>query len=200
LAQDFNLKHICKMKSIFTISLIVLISIGLIILLKPFVEKYKDTKKYDFIIDTANGQISKDDFKGKVLAVYFGYTFCPDVCPTSLSSLAEALNKFDSKEVDNFVGLFISVDPTRDTLENLKYYTKYFHKNFIGATSSKENIDDIVKRYDSYYKIVPLENSAIKYSIAHTSYIYIFDKDGKFVERIDHLNPSEIKKILQKLL
>jgi len=198
--QDFSLKHICKMKNIFKISLIVLISIGLIILLKPFVEQYKDTKKYDFILDTANGQISKDDFKGKVLAVYFGYTFCPDACPTSLSSLAQALNKFDSKEVDNFVGLFISVDPSRDTLENLKEYTKYFHKNFIGATSSKENIDDIVKRYDSYYKIVPLEDSAIKYSIAHTSYIYIFNKDGKFVERIDHLNPSEIKKILQKLL
>jgi len=200
LVQDFSLKHICKMKNIFKISLIILISIALIVLLKPFVEQYKDTKKYDFVLDTANGQISKDDFKGKILIVYFGYTFCPDVCPTSLSSLAQALNKFDSKEVDNFVGLFISVDPSRDTLENLKEYTKYFHKNFIGATSSKENIDDIVKRYDSYYKIVPLEDSAIKYSIAHTSYIYIFDKDGKFVERIDHLNPSEIKKILQKLL
>jgi len=198
--QDFSLKHICNMRNIFKILLIVLISIGLIILLKPFVEKYKDTKKYDFVLDTANGKIYKDDFKGKVLAVYFGYTFCPDVCPTSLSSLAQALNKFDSKEVDNFVGLFISVDPSRDTLENLKEYTKYFHKNFIGATSSKENIDDIVKRYDSYYKIVPLEDSAIKYSIAHTSYIYIFNKDGKFVERIEHLNPSEIKKILQKLL
>jgi len=198
--QDFSLKHICKMKNIFKISLIVFISVALILLLKPFVKKYKDSKKYDFILDTADGQISKDDFKGKVLAVYFGYTFCPDVCPTSLSSLAQALNKFDSKEVDDSVGLFISVDPSRDTLENLKEYTKYFHKNFIGATSSKENIDDIVERYDSYYKIVPLEDSAIKYSIAHTSYIYIFDKDGKFVERIDHLNPSEIKQILQKLL
>jgi len=198
--QDFSLKHICNMRNIFKILLIVLISIALIILLKPFVEKYKDTKKYDFVLDTANGKIYKDDFKGKVLTVYFGYTFCPDVCPTSLSSLAQALNKFDSKEVDNFVGLFISIDPSRDTLENLKEYTKYFHKNFIGATSSKENIDDIVKRYDSYYKIVPLEDSAIKYSIAHTSYIYIFNKDGRFVERIDHLNPSEIKKFLQKLL
>jgi len=188
------------MKNILKISLIVLISIGLIVLLKPLIKEYQDTEKYDFVLNTADGKISKDDFKGKFLAIYFGYTFCPDACPTSLSSLAQALNGFDSKEVDNFVGLFISVDPDRDTLENLKYYTKYFHKNFIGGTSSKENIDDIVKRYDSYYKIVPLENSAIKYSIAHTSYIYIFNKDGKFVERIDQLSPSEIKKILQNLL
>ncbi|WP_418184756.1 SCO family protein [Aliarcobacter vitoriensis] len=189
------------MKNIFKIVVVFLISIGLILLLKPFVEEYKDVNKYDFTLDTADGKISKDDLKGKVLAIYFGYTFCPDVCPTSLSSLSQALNSFDSKQVDNFVGLFISVDPKRDTLSNLKEYAKYFHKSFIGASSSKENIDDIVKRYDSYYEMVTLENSAIEYSVAHTSYIYIFDKDGKFVEKINHFsNPNKIKKVLENLL
>lgn len=180
---------------------IAIVAVALIVVLKPFVDDYEEQKKYDFKVQTIDGEVSKDSFKGKVLAVYFGYTYCPDVCPTSLSSLASALNGFSKEEIKNFVGLFISVDPERDTMKNLKDYTHYFHPSFMGATSSKKNIDDITKRYESYYKKIPLENSAMGYSVAHTSYIYLFDKDGKFIAKMDHFSdPSMIKKNLEKVL
>lgn len=188
------------MKKIFKIALIVIVALVLILILKPYVDDYKEQKKYAFSVDTLDGKVTKDTYKGKALAIYFGYTYCPDVCPTSLSSLANALDSFTKEQTKDFVGLFISVDPDRDTVQNLKDYAEYFHPNFIGATSSKENIDDITKRYGSYYKKIPLENSAMGYSVSHTSYIYLFDKDGKFVSKLDHFSdPSKIKQSLGKV-
>ncbi|RXK04889.1 SCO family protein [Halarcobacter ebronensis] len=188
------------MKTFLKLTLSFLVAALLIVIISPYVDKYKEHKKYDFTLDTINGKISKDDFKGKVLAIYFGYTSCPDVCPTSLSSLAFALKSFDKKEIADFRGLFISVDPNRDSLENLEEYAKYFHPNFIGATSTKENIDDITKRYGTFYKKVELEGSAMNYSVSHTSFIYIFDKKGDFVTKIDHFSaPKKIQETLEKV-
>lgn len=189
------------MKNFIKLILVVLVAIGLIFILKPFVDDYNEQKKYDFKVSTINGEITKQSLKGKALAVYFGYTYCPDVCPTSLSSLANALNSFEKDKTDNFTGLFISVDPNRDELKNLDEYAKYFHPNFIGATSNKENIDDITSRYESYYKKIELENSAMGYSVSHTSFIYLFDKNGKFVAKVDHFSdPEKIKENLKTIL
>ncbi|WP_164967601.1 SCO family protein [Arcobacter sp. CECT 8985] len=189
------------MKKITKISIIIIIAAVIIVILKPFLDEYKEHKKYDFKVSTINGDITKDSLKGKAFAVYFGYTYCPDVCPTSLSSLAAALNSFKKEKTKNFVGLFISVDPNRDKLKNLNEYAKYFHPNFIGATSNKENIDDITSKYGSYYKKLPLKNSAMGYSVSHTAYIYLFDKKGKFVAKIQHSSdPDKIKEYLKKVL
>lgn len=189
------------MNKFLKISFIFIIAIVLITILKPFIDDYKEQKRYDFTVTTLDGEVTKDSFKGKNLAIYFGYTYCPDVCPTSLSSLASALNSFDKEKVKDFTGIFISVDPNRDTLENLKDYAKYFHPNFIGATTDKKNIDEITKRYKSYYKKIELEGSAMDYSVSHTSFIYLFDKDGNFVERVDHFSdPDKIKQSLFKVL
>ena len=189
------------MKKLFKVAIVIVIAVVLIVLLKPFVDDYKEQKKYAFTVNSIDGKLTKDSFKGKVLAVYFGYTYCPDVCPTSLSSLASALNSFDQEKIDDFAGLFISVDPDRDILKHLKEYAQYFHPNFMGATSDKENIDDITKRYESYYKKIPLKDSAMGYSVSHTSYIYLFDKEGKFVARLDHFSdPSKIKESLKMVL
>ncbi|AXH12855.1 SCO family protein [Halarcobacter bivalviorum] len=189
------------MKNFLRLGIIFVISVILISFLKPFVEQYKEKQKYDFTVETVDGKISKDDFKGKALAIYFGYTYCPDVCPTSLSSLSQALKSFSEEETKDFTGLFISVDPDRDKLASLKEYAKYFHKNFIGATSNKQNIDDITKRYDTYYEKVALNDSAMGYSVSHTSYIYLFDKEGNFVAKVDHFSdPSKIKESLLAIL
>lgn len=189
------------MSKFLKIILIVVIAVGLIAIIKPFVDDYKEQKKYAFSVNSVNGEVTKKSLKGKALAVYFGYTYCPDVCPTSLSSLAEALDSFDKEKVKEFKGLFISVDPDRDTLKNLDQYAKYFHPNFIGATSNKQTIDEITKRYESYYQKIQLDNSAMGYSVSHTSYIYLFDKDGKFVDRVDHFSdPSKIKESLALIL
>jgi protein SCO1/2 len=185
----------------FKILVSLVVAVMLIVIIKPFVDDYKEHKQYAFTVNTIDGKVTKDDFKGKVLAIYFGYTYCPDVCPTSLSSLAQALNKLPDEKSKDVVGLFISVDPDRDTLKNLKAYSAYFHPNFIGATSNKKNIDDITARYKTYYKKTELENSAMGYSVSHTSFIYIFDKNGKFKAKVDHFsNPKKIKESLEKIL
>jgi len=189
------------MNKIFKIMVSIAVAIMLITIIKPYIDDYKEHKQYDFTVNTVDGKVSKDDFKGKVLAVYFGYTYCPDVCPTSLSSLAQALNELPKDKTKDVVGLFVSVDPDRDTLKNLKAYSAYFHPNFRGATSTKENIDDITSRYKSYYKKIELEGSAMGYSVEHTSFIYIFDKEGKFIAKVDHFsNPTKIKETLEEVL
>jgi len=189
------------MSKLFKIITSILVAVMLIVILKPYIDDYKEQQKYDFSVNSIDGELNKDDFKGKVLAIYFGYTYCPDVCPTSLSALAQALNNMPQEQSKNVVGLFISVDPDRDTPKSLKEYAHYFHPSFQGATSTKENIDNITKRYGAHYQKVELANSAMEYSVAHTSVIYLFDKDGKFAEAINHFsNPEKIQKSLEKVL
>ncbi len=190
-----------KSKKVFSYLVSILVAVVAIYLLQPYVNDFKKKNQYQFEVSSKNGLLTNESFKGKNLAVYFGYTFCPDVCPTSLGSLASALNSFDEKRASNLQGLFISVDPDRDKIDNLDEYAKYFHKNFQGATSNKENIDDITKRFGTFYEKVYLKNSKMDYSVSHTSYIYIFDKDGNFVEKVDHFSdPAYIKTVLNKLL
>lgn len=189
------------MKKFLSYLIPIAIAIIVIVLIQPMIEENKQSKQYDFTVSTLNGDVAKQDFKGKVLAIYFGYTFCPDVCPTSLSSLAQALQGFSQEQLKDFRGLFISVDSERDDLKTLQEYSQYFHPTFIGATSSKENIDDITKRYGTFYEKVYLKDSKMDYSVSHTSYIYIFDKEGRLAEKVDHFSdPASIQKALEKLL
>lgn len=187
-------------KILFFITAVVL-SIITIVISKPYLDSHKEQQKYQFRLNTIDGPIKLSDFKGKTVAVFFGYTFCPDVCPTALSMLSESLNGLNKKELDTFKGIFVSVDPDRDTLKNLKDYALYFHKNFIGATSHIDNILEITKNYGTYFQKEYLPNSKMGYSVSHTSYIYIFDKNGKLSSRLEHFaKPSEITIALKKAL
>lgn len=189
------------MKKIISYSISIAIAIGIIMLIKPYIDENNKKNQYNFTLNSKGGELTLDSYKGKVLAIYFGYMYCPDVCPTSLSSLSQALEGVSQDKLKNFEGLFISVDPDRDKLKDLDDYAKYFHPTFKGATSNKDNIDDIVKRYSTYYKKVYLENSSMDYSVAHTSYIYFFDKDGKFFKKVDHASyETELPKVLETLL
>ena len=189
------------MKKILFLIAVILIAVINIILLKPYIDEYNEKQKYEFKLDTADGPVKLEDFKGKAVAIFFGYTYCPDVCPTALSMMADSLKKLSKEELDKFTGILISVDPDRDTLKNLKEYSQYFHPNFIGATSSEENLLDISKRYGAFYQKVKLPNSEMDYSVSHTSYIYIFDKEGNLSTQLKHfIKPSDITKAIKKAL
>ena len=189
------------MKKILFLITAVVIAVVSVVVAKPYVDAYKEKQKYEFTLDTIDGPIKLSDFKGKAVAIFFGYTYCPDVCPTALSMMGESLKKLDKKELEDFKGIFISVDPARDSLKNLKEYAMYFHPNFIGATSSDEMILEVTKNYGTYFQKENLPNSEMGYSVSHTSYIYIFDKEGNLSSKLEHfVTPSVITKALKKAL
>lgn len=189
------------MKKILFFLTAIVFTVITIVVSKPYIEDYKEKQKYQFTLDTIDGPIESSDFSGKTVAIFFGYTFCPDVCPTSLAMLSEGLKGLSKEELEGFDGIFISVDPARDTLKNLKEYAKYFHPNFIGATSNEKNILEITNNFGTFFKKEYLPDSKIGYSVSHTSYIYIFDKKGNLSSKLEHfVMPSDITKALKKAL
>ena len=156
--------------------------------------------EFSLIGTTSSGElgwVSLSDFKGKVVAIYFGYTKCPDVCPTNLSFLSSAIAQLSPEEKEKFQSVFISVDPGRDTQEVLGSYVKYFDEQMIGLSAAPDDLDPVVAQYGAYYEKVPFSNSSLMYGIDHTSETYIVGKDGKLVAILDHASPS--KKILETI-
>jgi len=150
----------------------------------------------DFTLQSADGKVSLSDFKGKVVLLYFGYTYCPDICPTALTLMGKAINGLDDAEKKQVQGLFISVDPERDTPEKLKKYSAFFNPNIIGLTGKKEDIDRIVKHYGSAYEIQEKDKEG-RYTVDHSSITLLIGKDGKIKDLLAHGMPS--KKIIENI-
>ncbi|MEW8507963.1 MAG: SCO family protein [Candidatus Thiodiazotropha sp.] len=139
----------------------------------------------DFSLISDRGPISLSDYRDKIVLLYFGYTWCPDICPTNLALIASTLSEMDVVERLQVQPLFISVDPERDTPQRLKEYVEYFHPSFIGLTGSKPDIDEIVGRYGAAYRIVEKRADA-PYVVDHTADTYIIDKQGKLIRKMPH--------------
>ncbi len=161
---------------------------------------YVDPPGGDFTLQSLAGDISLSDYKGKVVLLYFGYTSCPDVCPTSLARIGGALHKLNEDELKQVQSILISVDPDRDTLEKLASYTRYFHPQMVGITGTKEQIDEIAKRYDVKYRTAE-GSSATGYLVDHTAYIFVLDKKGKISSFLPHAVPvDDAVLVIRKLL
>lgn len=181
---------------IFPILLLAIIFVYVI----PKVKEIENIDRYSFELNSVDGKVKSSDFKGKVVVIYFGYSFCPDICPTSLTILSQALDKFSENELKEIQPIFISVDPDRDGLKELKEYSKYFHPKLIGLTSDSETIKKLADNYGSRYEKVDLNDSVIGYSVSHTSYIYILDKDGKFNSAVQPSTPDDLAEKIKKSL
>ena len=154
----------------------------------------------DFTLDAASGPFDLKAQRGKVVLIYFGYTFCPDICPTNLMLMAQALNALDKDELARVQGVFISVDPERDTLDRLATYTKYFHPSIIGVTGKPEHIAKIAKRYGAVYRKVEDESRG-GYLIDHSANTYAIAPDGSLHTILPHATPPEdILKVIRSLL
>jgi len=130
------------------------------------------------------------DYRGKVVMLYFGYTFCPDVCPQTLTRLATALKAL-GKQADKVQVLFVSVDPNRDTPKLLREYVKYFSPQMLGLTGTQPQLKDVTKRYRvaySYGKGYP--NKKEFYVVNHSASIYVFDPKGNARLLIDQQETS----------
>lgn len=147
----------------------------------------------DFTLNSVEGERQLSDFKGEVVMIYFGFMSCPDVCPTSMAIMRQAINELSEEQRKKVRGVFISVDPERDTVDELNAYTQYFSDRIIGVTGTKQQIDAVVKQYGAYYKFVQLDDSALGYTVDHSARIYLIDPDGQLADILAHdINPAEL--------
>ncbi|MCW8899699.1 MAG: SCO family protein [Gammaproteobacteria bacterium] len=190
---------------VLSLSVIILIA-GSALLLQNNPAKHNTLQAYaeiggDFVLQSAEGPVSLSDYKDKVIVLYFGYAFCPDVCPTSLGLLSLALQKLKPEELKKIQAFFISVDPERDTVDKLKTYTAAFHPSIKGITGTKEQLADIAKRYGVMYMKVNMPNSAMGYAVDHSSRYYVMDSDGKVKTFIEHgTSPDDIVATLRSVM
>lgn len=132
----------------------------------------------DFTLQAAGGRtVSLSDFRGKYVLLYFGYTFCPDVCPASLGNLAAALRQL-GKKADEVQVIMISVDPQRDTPEKMAEYVAHFHPSFIGLSGDEREIARVAALYGVFYEKQEVESGA-EYLVNHTATIMAIDREGR---------------------
>ena len=154
----------------------------------------------DFTLYSADGPVSLSELRGKVVLLYFGYTSCPDICPTSLTLMRIALSQLSEQELSQVQGIFISVDPQRDAPQRLAEYSSHFHPSIVGVTGSKEQIDEVAARYGAIYQMVE-GDSALGYTVDHSSATYLIDRKGRLDTTLPHgTMPATILQELRKLL
>lgn len=130
------------------------------------------------LIDQHGTAVSDADYRGRWMLVYFGYTFCPDVCPTELQTIAAALDKL-GPDAAKVAPLFITVDPARDTPAVMAKYVALFGPRLIGLTGTPEEIAAVARAFRVYYAKAPVNGSA-SYLVDHSSFVYLLDPKGRF--------------------
>ncbi|SHK19175.1 SCO family protein [Thermocrinis minervae] len=141
-----------------------------------------DLPAYDFELTNQDGKrekLSQLLGKDKVALIFFGYTNCPDVCPDTLQRLATMYKKLSPEEQKRVKVIFISVDPERDTPQQLKGYVPFFNPNFMGFTGTPDEIRNVAKEYKVYYRKVENSGSAVGYLVDHTASVYLVTPDMK---------------------
>ncbi len=146
------------------------------------------------LVDHHGKAVTNKDFSGKYMLVYFGYTYCPDVCPTELQIMSDALDQLSEKTLKAITPIFITVDPTRDTVDIMAQYVPAFHENMIGLTGSIEQITNVKKAYRAYGAREQQEEGADPeaYLVNHTSYIYLMDRQGEYLTHFRSLTDPEV--------
>jgi len=130
------------------------------------------------LVDQDGRTRSSADFRGRFMLIYFGYSYCPDVCPTTLALMGDALAKVDPKGT-RIVPIFITIDPERDTAKRMKTYVRSFGPQFVGLTGDVKTITKVAADYRVYFRKHPLEGG--NYGMDHSSVIFLMGPDGKFV-------------------
>jgi len=131
---------------------------------------------FNFTLTGANGDVSLSDFRGNLVLVYFGYTFCPDICPATLANVGQAMRDI-GPNADDIQLIMISVDPERDTPEKLADYVNQFYPTFIGVTGTKAQLDEVTSLYGIFYE-KDTSASETNYAINHTASLLVIDREG----------------------
>ena len=154
----------------------------------------------DFALTRDGQSFRLVDHRGRVVLLYFGYTYCPDVCPTSMAMLRQALRQLDAEQLQRVQGVFVSVDPERDTPEQLADYAGFFHPNILGVTGSEEELAAAGRLYGAAWQRADTD-SAMGYAVDHSSNTYVIGKDGRLAETLPHgTGPQRIVETVLRLL
>lgn len=145
----------------------------------------------DFTLQSADGPVSLKSLRGKVVLLFFGYTSCPDVCPLDLRIMAEALDGLSEAQLARVQGLFVSVDPGRDSVEKLQQYAGYFHSKILGLTDTEEVIKKVASLYGVQYYQVALKDSRLPYAVNHSAATYLIDPEGSLRFIFPHETPAQ---------
>ncbi|MGF1687923.1 SCO family protein [Photobacterium japonica] len=137
----------------------------------------------------------------RIRVIYFGYTHCPDVCPTSLAVMSAALQQIEPAKLDRLWPIFITLDPARDTPEKSAEYAQYFHKTIIGMTGTQKQTQALAEKYGVLYMKTELKDSALEYAVDHNSYFYFLAPDGTLLQKVQHtLNPNRLVDAINTVL
>ena len=152
-----------------------------------------------FELVNQNGEtVTQADFNGKYMMIYFGYTFCPDVCPTELQVMGDALDLMPKDIADEVTPVFFTVDPERDTVEAIKAYVPHFHDRMVGLTGTVAQTSAAAKAYRVYYaKSIPEgePDNTDSYLMDHSSFVYLMDRNGQFIRHFNYgTTPEDMAK------
>jgi protein SCO1/2 len=151
------------------------------------------------LTDTDGNRFSSASLAGKPYAIFFGFTNCPDICPTTLLEMTNHLKALGAN-ADGLNVLFVSVDPERDTPEHLKLYLSAFDPRIIGLTGTNDEVAKVAKSYRVFYEKVPSKDGT-DYTMNHTASVYLMDKTGNLVSTLSFQEPEESRqKKLENLL
>jgi protein SCO1/2 len=140
-----------------------------------------------YLLQDVNGRATlPEDFRGRYQLIAFGYTFCPDVCPTTLTEMAAILQALDTL-ADGLQPIFVSVDPERDTLEVLKTYTAFFDPRIVGMTGTPALVSRAADNFKVRYQKVPRSDGA--YTVDHSAGMYLLGPDGSFLKKFAYATP-----------
>ena len=152
------------------------------------------------LTDQHGAEVTEQDFAGRYMLIYFGYTYCPDVCPMSLANMTQAVDLLPPDEAEQVVPVFITVDPERDTVEQLAEYAPLFHPRLVALTGSPEATKAAAQAYRAYFAKAGDDDSDA-YLMDHSSFIYLMGPDGKYVRHFAHnAAPEEIATAIEAVI
>lgn len=150
------------------------------------------------LTDQFGKQRSDKDYRGKYMLVYFGYSYCPDVCPLGLQNIGAALDDLGT-DIDQVAPLFITIDPERDTVESLNTYAQNWHSSFVMLTGSEKELEPVKKAYKVYAVKAKPDGTMADYLMDHSALVYLINKDGKFIDFFPHTTePKKMASIIRK--
>jgi cytochrome oxidase Cu insertion factor (SCO1/SenC/PrrC family) len=152
----------------------------------------------DFTLQSGDGKtVDAKALRGKYMLVYFGFTHCPDVCPTSLLLMSNAINQLEPAQKAKIQPIFITVDPERDTPKTSSIYASHFSKNFMGLSGTPAQIKHAADSFKVFYSKVEQKDSALGYVVDHSSFIYLMGPDGRYIMHFaSTASEQELKKEL----